>query len=315
MTQRIQANFLRIAALMLTIFFSSTSEGRAPDSAEFYAAASLGKDIASWIGNLKPKPKGVGIYNVFSNEPFDQDYSQQVEAEIVQGLHKYNFDHISSCSECRAPQIVLEGELLIVRKGMPDAETLKKVSERHPVDVFVTVDVYRTSFYVLANAIAYSVPDGQVVSSERFSAPAMSISTADVQFLVTGGIGKVITPSLDTYNLAANVMLVEEMGFAKGGLSIGTVLGGTAGTLIYTLPTIAFRGDFGNVNLTWSWNVGVGFGLLGSEKGITIRSGLEFFLGSFTVLGFDGTYFLSDTTGSSNLKTFVGLHAGFVLGR
>lgn len=289
--------------------------GRAPDSAEFYAAGDLGKQIADWIIHLNPKPKSVAIFSVYANEPFDQDYAVLIESEVIKDLRNRDFEHISSCSECRAPQIVLDGELLVVRKGLPDAETLKKIGERHPVEAFVTIDLYRSNFSVLANATAYTNPDAQVISSERFSAPAMSINTADVQFLVTGGIGKPLSGVTSGYSLAGNLMLVEEMGFAKGGLQVGAIMGGTAGTLIYTLPTIAFRGGFGNINLTWSLNLGAGFGLSGGQKGIALRSGFEVFLGSFTVIGVDGAYFLADTASSTGLKNYVGLHLGFVLGR
>lgn len=311
MTQRI-SKFLFAALLVMEAFTAKIAWGRAPDQAEFYAAADIGKDIAHWIQNMNPKPKSIAIFNVFANEPFDQDYAALVEAEIIKHLSRQDFDHVSSCSECRTPQIVLEGELLVVRKGMPDAETLKRIGERHPVEAFINVDIYRSSFYVLANAVMFSNPEGQLLSSERFSAPAMSVSTADVQFLVTGGVGKLLAPTSTTYSLAGNLMLVEEMGFAKGGLSIGAVTG--PAMLIYTLPTIAFRGGFGNINLTWQFNMGAGFGLAGGEKGITLRGGLEFFLGSFTVLGLDAIYFASDAT-TPSFSTYAGLHIGFVLGR
>lgn len=304
----------RIALLLALIIFPGSLFARAPDQAEFYAATDLGKAIASWIGELSPPPKSVAIFSVYSNEPFDQDYSVLLESEIIKQLHGKGLEHVSSCSECRAPQIVLDGENLVVRKGLPDAETLKKIGERHPVEAFITIDVYRSSFEVLANVTAYSNPEAQVISSERFSAPALSLATADVQFLVTGGTGKPLSTTVDGYSLAGNLMLVEEMGFAKGGLQIGAILAGAAGTLIYTLPTIAFRGGFGNMNLNWSLNLGAGFGLQGGQKGICLRSGFEVFLGSFTVIGVDGAYFMPDAS-ATGLKDYLGLHLGFVLGR
>jgi hypothetical protein len=101
----------------------------------------------------------------------------------------------------------------------------------------------------------------------------------------------------------------------KGGLSIGTVLGGGAGTLIYVNPTIAFYGNFGRRKVTWSTNLGVGFGLIGGTKALTLRGAYEIFLGSTGIFGVDGLYTIPETTTTGNLTGYFGVHLGVAFGR
>ncbi len=108
-----------LTILIGALFYSPATLAKAPDQAEFKAGSSLAAQIADWVGGLQPLPKSLGIFNVYANEPFEGDYSSMIEAEITKHLHqKQIFEHVSSCSECRSPQINIEGELLVIRKGM-----------------------------------------------------------------------------------------------------------------------------------------------------------------------------------------------------
>ena len=117
----------------------------------------------------------------------------------------------------------------------------------------------------------------------------------------------------DGLTTSVGVSLLEEIGFGKGGLSVGAILA-PGNTLIYVDPTLSFRGRFGSSSLAWNLNLGVGYGLLSSLKGLNARATYELLLGSWAVVGAEGLYFFpSDSTNS--LKGYVGFHVGISIGR
>lgn len=303
-----------LPALIVASLATNDAAARPPDDSEIKAAPLLASEIGRWVRRLSNAPKSVGIFNIFSNTPLDQDYSSMVEAEIITALKREDIADVSSCSECRTPQVVLQGEKLIIRKGTPDAETLEKLGERHPVESFMVVDINRTSFYVIAQVTLYQNPSGSVLAAERFEIPAIKIDESSVQVLFTGGIGNTLGAAAGApFSTAFALGIYEELGFGKGGLTLGTVMGGSAGTLIYVNPSVTFRNRFGVSAVTWSFNIGAGLGLLSGGKGIAMRGAFDVYLGSWSVVGVEALYYLPETT--ATMKGFVGLHLGFSIGR
>src|SRR5690606_37401824 len=154
------------------------------------APESHGERIAAWVTRLPTPPKSVGLCNVFSNPPLDQDYNAVVEAGTVKAVKTAGSLDGGSCSECRAPQVVLHGERLIIRKGTLDPESLELIGERHPVESFLVLDVFVTSFYVVTQATLYQNPSGAVIAAERFEITALKMDDSSVQILFTAGLGK-----------------------------------------------------------------------------------------------------------------------------
>lgn len=306
---------IKISLLLSLWVFSQMAFARVPTEAEFSASREIADDVSDWYQNLPERPQSVTIFSTYSHEPLEQDYSAVLEAEVLKKLAGLGLEHVSSCSECRSPQIMIEGETLFIRKGIPDVETLKKFGEKHPVESFMVLEVYRTKFSILVHATLYKTATGAIIGTEKFSSSALTLNDAEVQLLLTFGAGKTIGVSQTGFNYAGNVMLVEELGFGKGGLSIGTVLGGSAGTLIYVNPTLAFYGTFGRRKVTWSTSLGAGFGLLGGVKGVTFRGAYEIFLGSTGIFGVDGIYMLPETTTTGSLSGYFGVHLGVAFGR
>jgi hypothetical protein len=301
----------------LVLLPSQPVEARPPDDAEIKAAPLLASEIARWVRKLSNAPKSVSIFNIFANSPLDQDFSSMVEAELVKALKDEEIADVSSCSECRSPQIVLQGEKLVIRKGTPDAETLEKIGERHPVEAFLIVDINRTSFYLIGQATLYQNPSGAVMAAERFEIPALKLDDSSVQILVTAGIGNAIggTQTGAPFSTAIGLGIYEELGFGKGGLTLGTVLGGSAGTLIYVNPSMSFRGRFGVSAVTWSFNLGAGLGLISGTRGIAMRGAYDVYLGSWALVGVEGIYYIPEAGSVPGMNGFVGLHLGFSIGR
>jgi hypothetical protein len=205
-----------------------------------------------------------------------------------------------------------------VTRGAADMEAIRKAGRRLPASTLLVAEVYRTKLALLAQATMYSNTDGSLVGAERFRVPALNLSDSSVQLLVTFGSGIPLykgASSSTGLTTSANIQLAEELGFAKGGLNLG-LISAPGSTLIHLDPTLSLRGRFGNSSLGWSLNIGVGYGMVSSLKGPTIRLSYEMFLGSWAVAGIDTLYFFAPSTAAdSTLRGYGGLHVGIALGR
>ncbi len=314
--------------LMMAVAIFALAQGvsafaRAPEEAEFSAAAGIGEDIAHWIKKLETtdhKIDSVALFSVNANEPFDGTFSTIIETEIMKYLARQGIHKVSACAECKTAQVQIKGNEVVVTKGAADIEAVKKAGKKLPVDTLLVAEIYRTKLNLLAQATLYSNTDGSLVGAERFQVPALNFSDSSVQLLITFGSGIPMfkggaASGAATLTTSVNIQLAEELGFAKGGLNLGMV-SATGNTLIHLDPTLSFRGRFGNSSLGWSLNVGLGYGMLASLKGPTARLSYELFLGSWAVAGFDGVYFFSPSTATAgSLSGYGGLHVGLALGR
>src|SRR5690606_15039516 len=93
---------------------------------------------------------------------------------------------------------------------------------------------------------------------------------------------------------SGNLLRLEELGFAKGGLNAGAIFGDSS--LYYFNPTLAFRGRLGSSTMTYGVHLGVGYGFSNSTKGIAFGGAYELFLGTLAVIGTDVVYFMPDRT-------------------
>lgn len=312
--RRLKIKFISLVVL----FLASLSFARAPEEAEFKAGSTLGGDIADWIANQEARPKSVGVFYVHTNYPLDQDFSNIIETEIMKGLSDKGITKVTSCSECRTPQINVSDDRVVISKGAPDIEHIKNLGKRYPVESFLIVEIYRTKLNLIAQTSLYKNPSGELISAERFSVPALSLQDSSVQFLITLGSGKMFggtstaTAGQSTFSNGFGIALLEEVGFAKAGLSMNATFGD--GTIIAICPTLAFSGRVGHSFLSYSLNPGLGYAFGGGGKGFAGRFSLEFFLGSFAVLGFDTLYFSPDKDDPTINKGYAGAHIGIAIG-
>jgi len=290
---------------------------RPPDEYEFTAAKNLGSDIASWISDLENHPDSIAIFAVHANEPFDPNFSRIIENHITQELYERRISKVTSCVECRTAQVNVDGDNVVITKASPDLQTLKAFGAKIPVESFLVVEVYRTTFALVAEASLYANPGGDLLGAKEFRVSALNMGNSSVQVLLTFGSGRAVggntgtTPSLTS---AANVFLLEELGFAKGGLNLGTIFGGNQ-TLFYLNPTLSLRGKFGSYSMGWSLNLGVGYGFEGASQGFTTRVSYEIYLGSFVDLGLEGAYFFPSGSQLNGAPAYAGLHIGISFGR
>lgn len=298
------------------------SLARPPTESEFLAAQLLGDQVALWFDKLDNRPNNVGIFSIRVSSPLESDYSGVIEAEIIKHLRAIGNISVISCAECRAPQVKVNGDRLVVTKGAADLESLRELGKKNGAATFLTMDVYRTTLNVIAQASLYQTGSGEVLFTEQFKIPAIDFSNAAIQFLFEAGTGFVLgaKPSTQSDNLPleGDLSLLEELGFGKGGLNIGGIFSGSQGTIGYIDPTLGFRGRFGASPVTWLFSLGTGFGLASDKSGIVGRGSYDIFLGSFTVIGVSGTWLFpvrSKQDPSSTLNGMIGIHIGLSLGR
>ncbi len=305
-----------LTAVTVWLTFECTSFARPPEESEFVAAGILGDDIAAWFHDIEPRPKSLGLFSLRSNSPLDQDYSAIVESEIYKGLSRRSVTNVMSCSECRVPQISVQEDRLVITKGVPDVETLKKIGLKYPVESFMTVDIFRSKLTVVAQVVLYASPSGEVIKAERFTVSALNFADAAVQVTATYGPGKIVGTGADSSKLqmAANLSLLEEVGVGKAGLTLGAMFGGST-TIIYVNPTLSLRGRYGNSALAYSVNLGVGYGIAGEARGISVGGSYDIYMGSLTVFGVEGLYLSSLTSTTSPFGGYVGFHLGISIGR
>lgn len=304
--------------LVIALFFvGKAAMARPPEEPEINAARVIGERIAEWIDDMERRPYSISIYNIHTNYPLEQDYSTVVETEILKALNDKKFEKISSCSECRTPHVAVQDDKVVVTKGAFDVETMKKVGRKQPVDVFLSAEIFRTKLSVIAEVSVYQNGTGNLIAAERVKVPALNISDAAAQFLILLGPGKELggtTSSTTGMATSADLILLEDVGFAKAGLDLGGVFGGQ-NTLFYLDPTLSFRGRFGSTYLGYGLTLGVGYGFATGAKGLAFRGSYDLFLGTLGVLGIEGLYFLPDKSGIKTFSSFVGFHVGIAIGR
>jgi hypothetical protein len=303
--------------ITLALFaWSAKSFARPPEESELLAAGHLAEDMAEWIRDLEVQPASIGIFSVHANPPLEQDFAQIVETNLIRTLAEKGFPNVSSCAECRSPNVTVQDDKIIVARGAPDIEHMKKIGKTQSVSSFLIIEIYRTNLSLFAQATLYENPSGKVLGAERFKVTALNFKDASVQVLLQLGSGKALSgkgSGTAGFLTSANLLLLEELGFAKGGLNVGGIFGGA--NLFYLNPTIGFRGRFGSSVMSYGIHFGVGYGLASESRGISMRGAYELHLGTLAILGAELTYFIKDKSSATPLTCYAGFHVGIALGR
>lgn len=289
---------------------------KTPEEAELVAMRYLGDKMAAWISGLEPRPESIAIFAINANAPLDSDASRIFETELRKGLSDRGLNKVSTCIECRNPWVKVQDDKVIVSAGVADAETLKRVSGNHTAQTLLVIDLYRTKLKMGAHAQLLDAATGDMIGVERFYVPALNFADTSAQVLVTFGVGYIL-PKLANGEItpAASASLLEDVGFAKAGLTTGGVISSSSGTLIYVDPSIAFRGQFGNSGIGYSLMLGLGYGFVGSARGLDARVAWDFYLGSWAVFGLEYNYLYSQSNPKPTIPSYGGFHVGISFGR
>lgn len=288
--------------------------------AEFLAASLGGEEISGWIQEFNPRPNSLSIFAVRTKPPLAEDFAGVLETEVYKNLTRLADFRVQSCPDCKTPMLKVAGDRLVITKGTPDIETLKQRGRDAQVEGFLVIETFRTTMAVVIVANLYQTSSGEIIGSKTFRIPALSIGPSASMILVNAGLGLVIGGKSSKAGgappLSMSIALLEELGFGKGGLTVGGVVTSANGAMAYLMPTLGWRGRFGSSAIYSLSTVGLGYGQAGAA-GVSSRVTYDLMIGSFTNIGLEavGLVPIQQKKSSKGFAAFAGLHIGFILGR
>jgi len=315
-----------IALILSCIFaflsFAGKAQARPLTETDVLAASLTAGELGLYIDNLEKKPNNVAVFDVRVNAPLDPNFAEVIEGEIVRVLRDTKSITVMNCFQCRVPRVEVRDDKLVVKKGMPDQESLAKFGKELSVDSFLMIDVYRTRFSLITQVTLLQAMDGTIIGTTQIKVPALEWSEAGMLIMadagpaLAGGGNPTTSSSTPNYNYSIDLAILEEVGFGKAGLVFGGV-GGPSGGLAYVTPTVAWRGRFGAFGISSLTSLGLGFGLSDNVGGIAARAAYTVLLGSFTVIGAEavGMMPIGTNQGNTPLTSAFSLFIGFSLGR
>ena len=317
--------FYRFALLAIfAICLGNAASAKPPGESDFIGAQLTGEDVSIWLKGLDKQPKSIGIFSVHVHQPLDPEFADVMQNQIQKAMQTETSMRVIVCEECHTPQVQLKGDRLVVTKGAPDLQTMSDYGKKNEVDTFLTVDVYRTKLSMISQISLFDATSGQVLGSTEIKIPAFDLDDSSVQIMVKFGPGIVIggdsssgDGTSSTPPLGGAVEFLEELGFGKGGVTVGGA-GSSAGSMLFVLPTLAWRGRFGATGMTSLKGVGLGFGKTGDSWGVSAGLSYDVFLGSFTSVGLQAYAVVptSSSNGTNNgINGFIGVSIGFSIGR
>lgn len=297
----------------LTLVLASAGTAQAATEAAFATARQAGSEIADWISGLEPKPKSLGVFSVRARAPLDQESADLVETATVQSLMEKREPTITTCPVCKTKRVEVRGDRLTVDPDAAEIKALREQAKASGTEAFLVVDLVPARLAVNVAAQLMETSSGQPLATKTFKVPSLAWSESATQVLFT--LGPTFTD--EDVGIVGNVLVLQEIGFAKGGLDLGFVNAGARGSLVYLLPTIGWRGDFGASGVHTLKTVGLGYGISNTTAGLVGRLGYEVFIGSFTNIGIEASGLIPmqrREAGKEPLSATLTLHIGFALG-
>lgn len=314
------------AVIAVTFGIGSQAQARPPSEAEILAATIMAEEVSQWILKLEKRPNSIGIFEVRVGEPLGSEYATLVESTLMSQFSNKNEVKLISCIECRLPQVAVKGDKLVVTRGMPDANAIQEFGKSSQMESVLNIEIMRTKFNVIGLFTLYQANNAQIVASKVFKVPALDFGDAAFQIMFTGGTGiplggKESGPKDPSpFYLGGTLSLLEEIGMGKGGIAIGGNFSALKGNLLYVLPTLGFRSRMGATGLYSLTTVGLGYGISRGFGGIAVRGAYQLFLGTFTTLGIEATFFQpisrsQEDSQNDSVKGSLGVNLGIALGR
>ena len=299
--------------LIVSLTLLSAFRASAATEADFATAHQAGSEIADWVAGLDAKPKSLGVFAVRARAPLDDETADLVENATVRALMENKIATVTTCPVCKTKRVEVRGDRLAVDPDAAEIKVLREQAKANGTEAFLVMDVVPARLAVNIAAQLIETASGQPIATKSFKVPSLAWSESATQVLFT--LGPTFTD--EDVGIVGNALVLQEIGFAKGGLDLGFVNAGARGSLVYLLPTIGWRGDFGASGVHTLKTVGLGYGLSNSTAGLVGRLGYEVFIGSFTNIGIEASGLIPiqrHEAGKEPLSATLTLHIGFALG-
>ncbi len=307
--------------IYLLFLFLSPMALAAPNKSDtyFFAAASLGKDMADWIVELQPAaPTSLAVVDIRFEPPLNQDFGIMLETAFMERLKENSQIRALSCFQCRSARATVIGDQVSITRGIPNIEELKKIAQSMGVESYLILDTRRSATSTIVSAQLFSGA-GPLIASRNFSEQTLDIDGGSAMFglvaTVGMGIGGKEKEEQDPSG-AADVFLLQELGDGrKGGIVVGG-FAGNGGGAGYALPTLGWTQRRSLFNLRGLTQIGVGPGFSTKGFGIAGRLAHHLYLG-YCVFGLEaaGLIPVSSKSDKQAADLILGMSIGFVLGR
>ncbi len=318
-------NFLSRSFWILFLFLFSNNAFAAKSvisESEFLASRLLGEEIAIWANGHKNEIKSLAVFIVRATPPLDSSFADVLETEIFSSMKKLQGIVVNACHQCRAPTVQVEGSQLVISRGIPDDKALRDIAKKLGADALLTVQAGRTNTLVHTQATIYSTGSASIIDAESFRVPSIDVSGAGTQIILMAAPGMTIggndDPDASAPPISGNIMILEELGFGKAGITTGAIITKGNGNLAYLMPTVGWRGRlFGGATQSLT-SVALGYAVGKTKSGILVRTAYDLFIGTFTNIGLEAAYLVPISTRSTSGEAFdgfLGLHLGISFGR
>lgn len=297
------------------------SDGRAEES-EFEAIRYTAAELETWLGSISARPESIGIFQVNVQAPLMSDLAEVLEAEATQTLKRIPNLKVVSCLECRAPQVTVKGDRLLIKQGLIDPALLQQMAKKIEVESFLNLSVFRTKLAVITQASVYQAASGDLLYTRQIYAPSL-MTDSSLTLSLAGGMGFVFGERIKTDRktppFAASFDMFQKTNFGKAGLSAGTFTAGSKGTAAYFTSSLGWPGRYQGTSLTSLTGLGVGYAALsGGYRGLALRGIYDLYVGTYTLIGIEILGIAPLGTKRSQYpyaKGYIGVRIGFVLGR
>ncbi len=296
---------------------ASTREG------DIDAAHELGSEIAKWWEKMsEPKVRSMGVAPVKTSANLEANFGNIVESILVQNLTKEGQTRVVACPECKAPQIKVNRDRLIVTKGMPDQQARIDLAQKLEVESFLETNIVKTATSMTAQVSLIQASSGVVLAAEEFSTPNISLADTSMQLMFSLGIQyelnspKKIT-TLPIAPLIIDLTLNDQVGdTARAGINLGVLVSSSSNALAYFMPSYGWKPRLGKSQFFLMPAVQAGLVYWNQSVGFSTGASLDFFLGKNFFVGGKGLAYLPLYNFNLNKPGyFAGFHFGFALGR
>jgi hypothetical protein len=316
---------MQVGILILICFIVlDITTAYAAKEGDLLAAETLANDLKEWVLKAPNRPTSIAIYSTKFKPGVSSDFPEFLETKILSSIREFGEIKVVQCFECRTVQLELLEDHLVVKKGLADQKAMREMAAKLGVDHFLVLDIYKTKLAVFLQAMLYNAATGEVTESQTFRAP--SIDWYESAMLINLNFGPGLPSGgkdykgkdTEQFGVTGNLMVLEEIGFGKGGIIANYTSHGQKGYLGMLAPALGWRGYFKGSNLYSLRTLAIGFGESNSTKGLAFNFGYDIFIGSFTTVGFAGTGFLGSATnsdaGSQPITSVLSAHIGFNFG-
>jgi hypothetical protein len=307
------------------IFCGSTlakASGLTPSQID--AATLTGEEIFESVMDLNYSPMSIALLFPNSNPPLDPAFSDLLEAEIIRAFIDDPKMRLVPCLECRVPKVKLEGQNLVVERGLIHSDRIKELSKKLGVEAFLSVESYLTEFAIITQAYLIVAETGEIVPLERVRAGAIDYNGGSLFLRLDTGSGlvwggKPIQPRYPAVPIEVSLSALTQMDFGKLGFNVGALLAEPRGSLYYLMPALGLPGRLGEHGIWTLTQIGVGFGVSDHASGLMSKMSYDVFINPLFYLGVD-VFGLMDFQKSiapfaKPIHAGIAAHLGFYLGR